>query len=81
MVCWYWLHGNEVRRRASALPTRGLHQQGTCCRQPQIHNACVQGVNPDMVRAQGLLLKDKGALVTGASHGIGRTHACRVGAR
>ena len=25
--------------------------------------------------AQGLLLKDKWALVTGASHGIGRAHA------
>lgn len=39
------------------------------------HSSCMQGMSQVRVRAQGLLLKDKWALVTGASHGIGRALA------
>ena len=81
VACHWWTHGccNEV------LLLGQPHSQctayaGTASRQPNagihsFYNACMQGQVLERVHAQGLPLKDKWALVTGASHGIGRAHA------
>ncbi len=51
-------------RSTAPVPSRGIHRS----------HGCMQGCKRCSV-AQGLLLKDKWALVTGASHGIGRAVA------
>ena len=62
-----WLPGP---RRGSALPTWGFPAGNLLQANHSFRNACMQGKC-----SQGLLLKDKWALVTGASHGIGRALA------